>query len=81
MTDGLQNNPGSAVNWFTHAIDVIERGRTIWKDVPKDDRGAVFEATFLRGIKVLRLDSYLHVRLNYHAYLVYCFLPRLMRRV
>ncbi len=45
-------------------IDVLEWGAEKWKDVPSDDRGYIFQKTFVRAIKRLKMDAYLGVRVN-----------------
>ncbi|EDR15294.1 uncharacterized protein LACBIDRAFT_291776 [Laccaria bicolor S238N-H82] len=56
----IQNSFGrhtAGVEFFSRAVDVLEWGRRVWKDVPKDDRGAIFEVTFVRGVKRLYLSA------------------------
>lgn len=52
----------AGVEFFTRAIDILEWGRRVWKDVPKDDRGAIFEVTFVRGVKRLYMSAMHQVR-------------------
>ena len=39
------------------AVDIIDWGRQIWKDVNRIDRGTIFDSTFLRGVLSLELDA------------------------
>jgi hypothetical protein len=34
----------------------------LWRDVPYEEKGAVFQPTFVRGIKCLRLDTLFKVK-------------------
>lgn len=61
IENGVAVNYQAAVEFFTRAIDVLEWGREAWRDVPPDQRGAIFGDTFVRGVKCLQLDSYINV--------------------
>lgn len=63
-----QNNPAAALPRYDLAIEVLERGRHTWPDVPKQLRGSVFEDTFLLGLKSMRLNCYSKVRSCYAAF-------------
>jgi hypothetical protein len=52
---------GGTPQFYRQAIEVLEWGARQWKDVPKDDRGAIFEPTFVRGIKKLYIKSLMRV--------------------
>lgn len=43
---------------------MLEWGAETWKDVPSEDRGYIFQKTFVRAIKRLKMDAYLGVRLD-----------------
>ena len=43
------------LDYLTRAIEVLDWGRRIWPDVPVDNRGVIFEFTFIRGVKQHRL--------------------------
>jgi len=45
------------VDLYTSAIEVLKWGAEIWRDVSSDEKGAVFQPTFMRGVKCLRLDA------------------------
>lgn len=59
--NSLQINPVAALDYYERAIEIIEWGRQVCRNVSKDDRGVIFEATFLRGVKSLRLDAAMKV--------------------
>ncbi|EAU92341.2 hypothetical protein CC1G_00560 [Coprinopsis cinerea okayama7 len=44
-----------AHDFFTRALEICQWGRIRWPNVPSKTRGTVFERTFIRGIKRLRL--------------------------
>lgn len=46
---------------MTRAVEILQWGRELWEDIPKDDRGAIFELTFLRGLRSLRLEYLMKV--------------------
>jgi len=60
--EGLGYPRDELVNWFRQAMDFLELGRQEWPNVPKDDRGAIFEKSFIQGVKRLHLNAYLTVR-------------------
>lgn len=45
-----------AYEFLTRAVEVIEWGRAVWKNVPEEDRGATFALSFLRAVRTLRMD-------------------------
>lgn len=61
VLDGANGNSAEALQYYDQVIEVLEWGRQVWRHEPKDNRGAVFEATFLRGVKALRMDCYMKV--------------------
>ena len=61
ITDGLFGDPRKAVHYYNEALQVLEWGKQVWRNASKQDRGTIFEDTFLRGVKSLRLDCYMKV--------------------
>ncbi|KAF8126941.1 hypothetical protein EV363DRAFT_1346694 [Boletus edulis] len=53
----LRQAPHVAVERLKEILQILQWGRQIWRDVPKDDRGAVFQDTFVRGIKAIYLET------------------------
>lgn len=47
--------------WYDRACKVIELGRAEWPDVDREERGTIFDDTFLRGVQVRRLNAYMQV--------------------
>lgn len=70
MEDKLKNNIETALEFYTSALDVLQWGKELWKDVSFDDKGAVFRETFMRGIKCRRLEALIGVRRSFCTYLI-----------
>ena len=51
-----------AMQYYNAIVDVLEWGLQEWKDVPNADRGYVFQKTFVRAVKRIRMAAYLNVR-------------------
>jgi len=51
-----------ALEYYSRALEVLEWGLRKWENVPTTDRGAIFEMTFIRGVKRLRLIALQEVR-------------------
>ncbi|KAG6841567.1 hypothetical protein C0991_009602 [Blastosporella zonata] len=57
--------PGSYVEFVSDALQILEWGARVWKNVPTEERGVIFEDSFIRGVKRLYLNllfeqSYTH---------------------
>ncbi|KAG6820655.1 hypothetical protein H0H93_013506 [Arthromyces matolae] len=48
--------PGATTEYISDALQILDWGSRLWKNVSKDDRGAIFEASFARGVKRLYLN-------------------------
>jgi hypothetical protein len=57
----LGDEVATALEFYNSAIEILKWGAERWRDVPFEDKGAVFQPTFIRGIKCLRLDLLLKV--------------------
>ncbi|KIK55175.1 hypothetical protein GYMLUDRAFT_885155 [Collybiopsis luxurians FD-317 M1] len=53
----LEVNHTYAIEAFKNALNVINWGRQLWKDVPKEQRGTMFDITFRRGVWNLYIFS------------------------
>lgn len=62
MEAGLKRQHELAVERYDKALAILKWGREQWKDVPKEDRGTVFEDSFVRGVRDMRLEAYMEVR-------------------
>lgn len=60
LEGGLREQPQAGVEYYRRALDLVEWGRTIWKDVPKASRGAIFEHSFLIGVGSLYLKMFMN---------------------
>ncbi|KJA14493.1 hypothetical protein HYPSUDRAFT_49121 [Hypholoma sublateritium FD-334 SS-4] len=47
----------AAVEYYTRAVEVLDWGQLMWRDVPAIDRGVIFEKTFIRGAKRMQLSA------------------------
>ena len=61
MEDGFRSDPFSALEYYNRVVEVLEWGRRVWKNETTEDRGIIFQDTFLRGVKCLRLDTLMKV--------------------
>lgn len=59
---GLQRAHELAVERYDKALAILKWGREKWKGVPKEDRGTIFEDSFVRGVRDMRLEAYMEVR-------------------
>lgn len=57
----FHGNAETTVDLYTSVLEVLKWGAELWKDVPSEDKGAVFQPTFIRGVKCLRLDAFMKV--------------------
>lgn len=62
LENGLSDNLDASLEFYNSAVEVLEWGRQVWRNEPKENRGVVFERTFLRGVKSLRLEALAKVR-------------------
>ena len=63
LEDVMKNNSVTALDFYTSALEVLQWGREMYKDVSYSDKGQIFQPTFIRGVKRLRLDTFMKVRL------------------
>lgn len=61
MENGLRGNPSSAVHFYGQALKVLDWGRSAWRDLPTEDCGVIFQPTFIRGVRSLRIDVLMQV--------------------
>ncbi|EPQ51112.1 hypothetical protein GLOTRDRAFT_49327 [Gloeophyllum trabeum ATCC 11539] len=55
----VRMNNSSAPEFLGRALEVLEWGRSEWAGIPDDQRGAIFQDTFVRGVRCLRLERLL----------------------
>ncbi|KAI0688062.1 hypothetical protein C8T65DRAFT_675219, partial [Cerioporus squamosus] len=64
LEDSLKNNIVTALDFYTSALEVLQWGQELYKDVPFSEKGQIFQPTFIRGVKSLRLDAFMKVCLQ-----------------
>ena len=57
----MRDDIGTAIDFYTSAVEVLNWGAERWEGVPFGMKGAIFQPTFLRGVKCLRLDALMKV--------------------
>ncbi|KAJ7687386.1 hypothetical protein B0H17DRAFT_687044 [Mycena rosella] len=57
----------SGVEFYLRALDLLEWGRRTWPNVPAEDRGIIFEPSFVRGIRRLHLPAVMNLYLKQGA--------------
>ena len=65
MEGNMRANRQAEKEFLLQALDVLEWGRQIWHNIPSDDRGTIFELTFLRGVKNMYLHALMEVSVRY----------------
>lgn len=58
---GLRGRFDTAVEFYSRAIEVINWGRVAWENVSVEQRGVIFETSFLRGIRAMHLEALMQV--------------------
>ena len=61
IEDRARKNSEVALKFYGWVLDVLQWGRRVWKDIPKSDRGAVFEDTYLIGVRGLQIEALMDV--------------------
>ena len=59
--DRSGQNRATAMQYYNSIVEVLEWGARTWHDVPTSDRGYIFQKTFVRAIKRIRMGAYLSV--------------------
>ncbi|KAA1471420.1 hypothetical protein DENSPDRAFT_776432 [Dentipellis sp. KUC8613] len=59
IAGGGHRNSQTAMDYYSRVLSVLEWGRHLWKDVPREQRGSIFDATFVRGVKRLFLQTFI----------------------
>ncbi len=57
----LRGQHQAEVEFLSRALDILEWGRERWADVPRSDRGSIFEITFIRGVRNMHLHAMMEV--------------------
>lgn len=67
MEDTIRQRHDVALEFIGRAREVLQWGIQTWSDVPQEDKGAIFTASFLQGVHSLYLDSYMKVGLHWYS--------------
>ncbi|KAI0718899.1 TPR-like protein [Cerioporus squamosus] len=59
FVDRSGQDKATAMQYYNSIVDVLEWGARTWHDVPNSDRGYIFQKTFVRAIKRIRMAAYL----------------------
>ncbi|KII91505.1 hypothetical protein PLICRDRAFT_51648 [Plicaturopsis crispa FD-325 SS-3] len=59
LEGGLKKEDQASVEYLTRALEVLNRGRQVWRNVTKEKRGVIFEDTFVRVVRSMRLHAYM----------------------
>ncbi|KAI8981187.1 hypothetical protein BD414DRAFT_92827 [Trametes punicea] len=54
-----QESRALALQYYNNVLDVLDWGARTWQDVPTSERGSIFQRTFIRAIRRLKMDAYL----------------------
>lgn len=49
--NGMIRNFDTAVQFYRGALDLVQAGQKMWKGVSREDRGTIFDTTFVRSVK------------------------------
>ncbi|KAI0762752.1 hypothetical protein C8Q74DRAFT_1371747 [Fomes fomentarius] len=55
----VNNDPETALVWLNSALEVLVWGRERYSGVSSEEKGAIFQHTFIRGVKCLRLNEFM----------------------
>ena len=50
------------MEYYNSIVDVLDWGAATWPDVPSAERGYMFDKTFVRAVRRIRMEAYLGVR-------------------
>lgn len=55
----MRNQPEVGIQFLKRAVDLLEWGQNIWKNVTRTDRGMIFQDTFLRSVRSMHLKMFM----------------------
>jgi hypothetical protein len=61
MEGSARGNHVAQVEMYTRCIEILEWGRKTWCNIPREERGAIFEPTFIMGVRTMRLEALVQV--------------------
>ncbi|KAK0480202.1 hypothetical protein IW261DRAFT_1476695 [Armillaria novae-zelandiae] len=57
MEGGIRGLHSLELEFLNTVLDILEWGRKLFRDVPREERGAVFDLTFVRGVRNMHLHA------------------------
>lgn len=51
----------TAIEMYRQAVEILQWGREKWKDVSSEERGSMFELTYIRGVKRMYMTTLVEV--------------------
>ena len=57
----VRGNSAATIEFLSRSIEILEWGQRVWKDVPRTERGTIFDDTFVRGVRSMYLDALMQV--------------------
>jgi hypothetical protein len=61
LEGGARANYVAQVEMYSRCIEILEWGQKAWANISCEKRGSVFEHTFVRGIRAMRLEALMEV--------------------
>ena len=68
MHDTILNQSEFAVEFLSRALEVLRWGLQTWRDVPQEDKGAIFAPSFIQGVHSLYLQVFMKVKRTCHSF-------------
>ena len=53
----------ASLETYDQVLAILHWGRERWSNVPATDRGVVFDDTFVRGVRSMRIHEHMRVRI------------------
>lgn len=57
----VTGNLQAAIEFYSRALDIVEWGARTWPNLSQEERGVIFEKTFIRGVKKMKVAVMLDV--------------------
>jgi hypothetical protein len=61
VSSNITQQYDGAVELYRHAVEILQWGRQEWKDVPLEDKGSMFELTYIRAVKRMYMNTIIEV--------------------
>ena len=63
LSCGIDHEFAVGIQFYENALEILERGRGIWQDIPPAERGDIFDDNFIRCVRTLLNQEYMNVRI------------------